>query len=115
MSAVSATACTSWPCACRLASSEQANTPPRVCGARAGRAAESAAPHALHRLIFGELRLVGSAMGTAEELAELLAFLDRTGLRPRIARELPSHKAAEGFRAMPAGETDGKIVFTRDG
>ncbi|MEU5210241.1 zinc-binding dehydrogenase [Streptomyces sp. NPDC020742] len=84
-----------------------------VCaGYRAGRAAESAAPHALHRLIFGELRLVGSAMGTAEELAELLTFLDHTGLRPRIARELPLQEAADGFREMLTGEADGKIVFT---
>ncbi|UNO40799.1 zinc-binding dehydrogenase [Streptomyces sp. MST-110588] len=84
-----------------------------VCaGYRAGRPAEPAPAHALHRLIFGERRLVGSAMGTAGELADLLAFLDRTGLRPRIARELPLREAAEGFRAMLTGETDGKIVFS---
>ena len=85
-----------------------------VCaGYREGQAPCPAAAHALHELIFRELRLVGSAMGTADELGDLLVFLVRTGLRPRIARELPLCEAADGFRAMLTGKVDGKIVFTR--
>lgn len=85
-----------------------------VCaGYREGQASAPAAAHALHQLIFRELRLVGCAMGTVDELGDLLVFLTRTGLRPRIARELPLREAADGFRAMLGGEVAGKIVFTR--
>ncbi|SHF43093.1 zinc-binding dehydrogenase [Streptoalloteichus hindustanus] len=68
----------------------------------------------LQRVFFLQLRVVGSTMGTRQELADLLSFLDLTGLRPRIGSELPMERAAEGVRAMLDGETAGKIVFTRD-
>jgi NADPH:quinone reductase-like Zn-dependent oxidoreductase len=67
----------------------------------------------LHRIIFSELRVVGSAMGTAADLADLLAFLGKTGLRPEIATVLPMVDAAAGLRSMLAGEVKGKIVLTR--
>ncbi|MCO1580352.1 zinc-binding dehydrogenase [Crossiella sp. SN42] len=68
--------------------------------------------HLLNELIFRELRLAGSTMGTAAELAELLAFLEMTGVRPPIAAELPLTRAAEGFELMLTGRVSGKIVFT---
>ncbi|MFD1147327.1 zinc-binding dehydrogenase [Saccharothrix hoggarensis] len=68
----------------------------------------------LQRLFFLQLRVVGSTMGTREELGDLLAFCELTGLRPQIGAELPFERAEEGFRAMLDGETAGKIVFTRD-
>ncbi|GGP42399.1 zinc-binding dehydrogenase [Saccharothrix coeruleofusca] len=67
----------------------------------------------LQRLFFLQLRVVGSTMGTREELADLLSFCDLNGLRPRIGRELPLERAEEGLRAMLDGDTAGKIVFTR--
>ena len=48
-----------------------------------------------------------------EELADLLAFCDLKGLRPAIGAELPMTEAKDGFEQMLAGETAGKIVFTR--
>jgi NADPH:quinone reductase-like Zn-dependent oxidoreductase len=66
----------------------------------------------LQRLFFLQLRVVGSTMGTRDELADLIAFLDTTGVRPKIGLELPMAKAADGFRAMLDGDTAGKIVFT---
>ena len=51
-------------------------------------------------------------MGTKEELHDLLAFIDRTGISPEIGLELPMERAEEGFRAMLDGEFAGKIVFT---
>jgi NADPH:quinone reductase-like Zn-dependent oxidoreductase len=66
----------------------------------------------LQRLFFLQLRMVGSTMGTREELRDLLAFLDITGLRPQIGAELPMSDAERGFAAMLDGETAGKIVFT---
>ncbi|MFT7837460.1 zinc-binding dehydrogenase [Saccharothrix sp. BKS2] len=67
----------------------------------------------LQRLFFLQLRVVGSTMGTREELADLLAFCELNGLRPQIGAELPFERAEEGFRAMLDGETAGKIVFSR--
>ena len=67
----------------------------------------------LQRLFFLQLRVVGSTMGTREELADLLAFVANTGIAPAIGLELPMERATEGFQAMLDGDTAGKIVFTR--
>jgi len=67
----------------------------------------------LQRLFFMQITVVGSTMGTRAELADLLSFCAQTGLRPRIGAQLPMTEAAEGFGQMVAGETAGKIVFTR--
>ncbi|MDF3048793.1 MAG: Alcohol dehydrogenase zinc-binding domain protein [Pseudonocardia sp.] len=66
----------------------------------------------LQRLFFLQLRVVGSTMGTRDELADLLTFVTNCGIVPEIGLELPLQQAEEGFRAMAAGETGGKIVFT---
>ncbi|MGW5052284.1 zinc-binding dehydrogenase [Actinokineospora sp. NPDC004072] len=67
----------------------------------------------LQRLFFLQLRVIGSTMGTRDELADLLAFCATAGIRPRIGAQLPLADARTGFEAMQAGETAGKIVFTR--
>jgi len=67
----------------------------------------------LQRLFFLQLRVVGSTMGTAEELRDLMTFLEVSGVRPRVGAELPMAQARDGFEAMLAGDTAGKIVFTR--
>ncbi|SFW74085.1 NADPH:quinone reductase [Amycolatopsis australiensis] len=67
----------------------------------------------LQRVFFLQLRVSGSTMGTRDELADLLAYLDLTGVRPQIGAELPLSEAPNGFRAMLDGDTAGKIVFTR--
>ncbi|OXM62230.1 MULTISPECIES: quinone oxidoreductase family protein [Amycolatopsis] len=67
----------------------------------------------LQRVFFLQLRVVGSTMGTRDELEDMLRYLDLTGIRPQIGKELPMSEAAEGFRLMQEGATAGKIVFTR--
>ena len=67
----------------------------------------------LQRLFFLQLRVIGSTMGTREELGDLLRFCELTGVRPTIGAELPLERAEEGLRAMLDGETVGKTVFTR--
>ncbi|OLF08776.1 Zn-dependent oxidoreductase [Actinophytocola xinjiangensis] len=67
----------------------------------------------LQRLFFTQVRVVGSMMGTRDELASLLEFCRLTGIRPQIGTELPLADAATGFGQMLSGETAGKIVFTR--
>ncbi|RZS31438.1 NADPH:quinone reductase-like Zn-dependent oxidoreductase [Herbihabitans rhizosphaerae] len=67
----------------------------------------------LQRLFFLQLRVIGSTMGTRDELADLLRFCETTGVRPTIGAELPMADAEQGFRDMLDGATAGKIVFTR--
>lgn len=67
----------------------------------------------LQRVFFLQLRVTGSTMGTREELADLLSYVDLAGIRPRIGAELPMTEAATGFADMLEGRTSGKIVFTR--
>ena len=67
----------------------------------------------LQRLFFLQLRILGSTMGTRQELVDLLRFVENAGISPEIGLELPMDRAEEGFRAMLDGDTAGKIVFTR--
>ncbi|CAM2824733.1 zinc-binding dehydrogenase [Saccharomonospora xinjiangensis] len=67
----------------------------------------------LQRVFFLQLRVVGSTMGSREELADLLSYVELAGIRPRIGAELPMTEAASGFADMLEGRTAGKIVFTR--
>ncbi|GAB3570317.1 zinc-binding dehydrogenase [Amycolatopsis endophytica] len=66
----------------------------------------------LQRVFFLQLRVAGSTMGTRDELEDMLRYLELTGIRPRIGKELPLSEAAEGMRLMQEGETSGKVVFT---
>jgi NADPH:quinone reductase-like Zn-dependent oxidoreductase len=75
-------------------------------------ATSGAAPSAdLNRVFFLQLQVIGSTMGTKDELAALIAFLRSTGLRPRIDRTIPMESAAEGLAAMASGDLIGKIVL----
>ena len=66
----------------------------------------------LTRIFFLQLSVVGSTMGTRDELASLVTMLDATGARPLIDRAIPMTEAREGFAAMADGDVFGKIVFT---
>jgi NADPH:quinone reductase-like Zn-dependent oxidoreductase len=66
----------------------------------------------LNRVFFTQLSVVGSTMGTRQELADLIAMLAVTGVRPEIGVELPLSQARDGFARMLEGRTAGKIVFS---
>ncbi|MCW2573326.1 MAG: Zn-dependent oxidoreductase [Frankiales bacterium] len=66
----------------------------------------------LNRLFFLQLRVVGSTMGTRDELAALLRFCDVTGVRPLVDETLPMKDARRGFERLQAGNVFGKIVVT---
>src|SRR3954451_18344896 len=78
-----------------------------VSGATSGQAPSAE----LQRVFFLQLSVVGSTMGTRDELRQLVRLLDVSGLRPRIDRVLPLAEAREGFAAMAEGAQVGKIVF----
>jgi len=67
----------------------------------------------LTRIFFLQLSVIGSTMGTRDELAALVTMLDATGVRPLVDRALPMTEARDGFAAMLGGDQFGKIVFTR--
>jgi NADPH:quinone reductase-like Zn-dependent oxidoreductase len=69
-------------------------------------------PADLNRFFFLQLELVGSTMGTKDELQDLIVFLRESGVRPLIDRTLPVEQAADGLAAMASGELVGKIVLT---
>jgi D-arabinose 1-dehydrogenase-like Zn-dependent alcohol dehydrogenase len=59
-----------------------------------------------------ELKVVGSTMGTKDELEDLLAFCAATGVRPVVDEVLPMDRAREGFERLASGEQFGKVVLT---
>ena len=66
----------------------------------------------LNRLFFLQLRVVGSTMGTREELADLLQLCVATGLRPLIDDVRPMTQAAGSFERLASGNVFGKLVLT---
>ncbi|HVB42452.1 MAG TPA: zinc-binding dehydrogenase [Streptosporangiaceae bacterium] len=79
-----------------------------ISGATSG----SMPPADLTRIFFLQLSVVGSTMGTRDQLARLVRFCEQTGVRPLIDRTLPLRGARDGFAAMINGELFGKVVFT---
>jgi NADPH:quinone reductase-like Zn-dependent oxidoreductase len=69
-------------------------------------------PADLNRVFFLQLSIVGSTMGTRQELCDLADLLVRTGVRPVIDHALPMSRAREAFEAMDAGRVRGKLVLT---
>jgi NADPH:quinone reductase-like Zn-dependent oxidoreductase len=66
----------------------------------------------LNRVFFLQLRVVGSTMGTRDELGRLASFCEVTGVRPVIDTVLPLAEARTGFDRMLGSELFGKVVFT---
>lgn len=57
------------------------------------------------------LRLVGSTIGTREELGRLIEFCRTSGVRPVVDTVYPLRGAREGFVRMVEGDVFGKVVF----
>jgi NADPH:quinone reductase-like Zn-dependent oxidoreductase len=66
----------------------------------------------LNRIFFLQLRVIGSTMGSRDELGLLTRFLLSTGVRPTIDTVLPLEDARKGLERMLSGDLIGKIVFT---
>jgi NADPH:quinone reductase-like Zn-dependent oxidoreductase len=66
----------------------------------------------LRRMFFLQLSVVGSTMGTRDELDRLVRMCDVTGIRPPIDVAMPLTEARAGFERLAAGDQFGKIVFT---
>ena len=69
-------------------------------------------PSDLNRVFFLQLSVLGSTMGTRDELEALVGFLAKTGTKPLIDSVRPLSDAAAAFARMNQGETFGKLVLT---
>jgi D-arabinose 1-dehydrogenase-like Zn-dependent alcohol dehydrogenase len=69
-------------------------------------------PAGLSHVFFRQLSVVGSTMGTRDELEQLIGFCVATGLRPPIDEVVPLRDARRGFEILAAGDVFGKIVLT---
>lgn len=68
-------------------------------------------PAELNRVFFRSLRIIGSTMGTREELQQLAALLVASGARPVIDEAMPFDDAARAFERMDSGDLFGKLVL----
>lgn len=69
-------------------------------------------PADLNRVFFLQLSVVGSTMGTREELVELLDLVATSGLRPIIDDVRPLGDARTSFERLDHGTAFGKLVLT---
>jgi NADPH:quinone reductase-like Zn-dependent oxidoreductase len=79
-----------------------------VCGATSG----PNPPADLNRVFFLQLEVLGSTMGTRDELAALTALVDSSGVRPTIAATYSLADARQGFAQLAEGDVIGKIIIT---
>ena len=80
-----------------------------IAGATSGDAPKAAE---LTRIFFQQMRVHGSTMGTRDELHALAQFMDVTGTKPLVDREIPMADAADGLASVIDGSVFGKIVLT---
>jgi NADPH:quinone reductase-like Zn-dependent oxidoreductase len=79
-----------------------------VVGATSG----SNPPADLNRVFYRQLEIVGSTMGTKQELERLVSMLDATGVRPLIDDTYAMTDARGAFERMVDGDLFGKLVLT---
>lgn len=79
-----------------------------ICGATSG---DNPPKAELTKIFFKPVRVIGSTMGTRDELTSLVQMLVASGVRPQLDRVLPLADAADGFAAMISGDHFGKIIF----
>lgn len=78
-----------------------------TCGATSG----PNPPSDLNRVFFLQLQVLGSTMGTRDELTQLLSLLDTTGLRPQIDSVKPLSEARQGLELLQTEQVQGKVVL----
>jgi NADPH:quinone reductase-like Zn-dependent oxidoreductase len=80
-----------------------------ISGATSG----DAPPAELTRIFFLQLSVIGSTMGTRDELERLVRLCVERGVRPLIEDTVPMESARDAFAALAGGDVFGKLVLTR--
>ncbi len=65
----------------------------------------------LRRLFYHQVSVLGTSMGTPDELSALLALCAETGLRPVIDHVYPFAEVREAFAHLARGDVFGKLVI----
>lgn len=78
-----------------------------VCGATTGDQPEAE----LTRVFFQDIRVQGNTMGSREDFARLLRFVEHADLHPVIDAVYPLTEASVAFTRMAAGNIFGKLVL----
>jgi len=77
-----------------------------VCGATSGHLANVD----LRRVFFLQLEILGSTMGTRDELAALVALCVDRGIRPVIDSSYGFSEVRQAFNRLASGDVFGKVV-----
>ncbi|HXM21039.1 MAG TPA: zinc-binding dehydrogenase, partial [Terriglobales bacterium] len=67
----------------------------------------------LLRLVSEKITVMGSIMGTLEEMNNMIRLVIDGGIKPEIGALMPMVEAREAILAMVEGRTQGKTIFTR--
>jgi NADPH:quinone reductase-like Zn-dependent oxidoreductase len=65
----------------------------------------------LRRMFALQLEILGTSMGTPDELAALMTLLAETGVRPIIDSVVPFSEARKAFELLHSGDIFGKVVL----
>lgn len=77
-----------------------------TCGATAG----DQPPADLRRIFIRQLQIMGSTLGDLSEFRQLIAFADKTGMRPVIDSTYPMEEIHAALDRLEAGAQFGKVV-----
>ncbi|TFE00052.1 zinc-binding dehydrogenase [Jeotgalibacillus sp. R-1-5s-1] len=66
----------------------------------------------LRELFYGQQNLLGSTMGSAEELDQMIAFIEEHGIKPVMDQVYPLNDFKAAFERIDKAEQLGKIAFT---
>ncbi len=69
-------------------------------------------PADLNRVFFLQLSVVGSTMGTRDELIDLLSLMEERRISPMISDVRPMSDARRSFELLDRGDLFGKLVLT---
>jgi NADPH:quinone reductase-like Zn-dependent oxidoreductase len=78
-----------------------------ICGSTGGHLAEID----LRRVFFLQLELLGSTMGTRDELAAVAALMAGRGIKPVIDSVYPFEQAPDAFARLESGDVFGKVLL----
>lgn len=78
-----------------------------TCGATTG----DQPPADLRRIFIRQLQILGSTLGDFGEFSDLLAFVERTGLKPVIDSEYPLDQVHAALDRLQSGEQFGKVAL----
>lgn len=79
-----------------------------------GASAGDETPINLRAFFYGQLNLLGSTLGSAEELREALSFIEKHTIHPVMDQTFPLSDYKAAFHRLERGEQIGKIAFAID-